>query len=453
MAATFDAATDGTSGAATSISVTHTATGTDRAAFAGGCAVDGSPDLVSSGTYGGVAMTERWDAVFATFYTHFGLTLVAPATGAQTVTITFGGQNGNSSLAVVTATSVDQTTPFGTAATATGNSTTPSVAVSAATDDLVVDSVAYVGTGAATAGTGQTGRTANTSIGAEMGHATSTEAGAASVTMSWTIATANWAIGGIAFKAAAAGGSAASADGVGDAAAVGASTASASASSDGVSTTIATGASTATADYSANGDVPVAVFVGTSAVLGAASSDGVGDAQAVGSSTASSNYSADGEATTVAEGAGTATAVYAADGEGAATATGASTAASNYLAEGDVPTAVMVGDSVAAGQAAASSDGVGTATAEGASTAASAYTSDGEATAIADATSGSAPVVEEDVESGSSPQGGGYYAHNPWREYKKKRDKTLDLEEQEIIEIAMLAAQQITADYMNHGIS
>lgn len=252
---------------------------------------------------------------------------------------------------------------------------------------------------------------------------------------------------------AAAGGSAASADGVGDAAAVGASTASASASSDGVSTTIATGASTATADYSANGDVPVAVFVGTSAVLGAASSDGVGDAQAVGSSTASSNYSADGEATTVAEGAGTATAVYAADGEGAATATGASTAASNYLAEGDVPTAVMVGDSVAAGQAAASSDGVGTATAEGASTAASAYTSDGEATAIADATSGSAPVVEEDVESGSSPQGGGYYAHNPWREYKKKRDKTLDLEEQEIIEIAMLAAQQITADYMNHGIS
>lgn len=207
MAATFDAATDGVAGAGTAISVTHTATGTDRAAFAGGGAVDGSPDLVSSATYAGSAMTERWDAVFATFYTHFGLTIVAPATGAQTVTVNFGGSNGNSSLAVVTATSVDQTTPFGTAATATGNSTTPSVAVSAATDDLVVDNVVYVGTGAATAGAGQTGRTANTNVGTEFGHATSTEAGAATVTMSWTIATANWAIGGIAFKAAAGGAS------------------------------------------------------------------------------------------------------------------------------------------------------------------------------------------------------------------------------------------------------
>lgn len=204
MAVAFDAATDGTSGAASSISVTHTATGTDRAAFAGGGAVDGSPDLVSSGTYGGTGMTERWDAVFATFYTHFGLTLVAPATGAQTVTVNFAGQNGNSSLAVVTATGVDQTTPFGTAATATGNSTTPSVNVSAATDDLVVDNLIYVGTGTATHGAGQTERTSNTAVGSEFGHYTTTEAGAATVTMDHTIASNNWAIGGIAFKTAAA---------------------------------------------------------------------------------------------------------------------------------------------------------------------------------------------------------------------------------------------------------
>lgn len=206
MAATFDAATDGTAGAGTAITVTHTASGTDRAAFAGGGCVDAAPNLVSSGTYAGSAMTEQWDAVFATFYTHFGLTIVAPATGAQSVTVNFAGTNDASSLAVVTATSVDQTTPFGTPATATGNSTTPSVNVSAAVDDLVVDNVVYVGTGAATAGAGQTGRTANANVAGEFGHATSTESGAATVTMSWTIASGNWAIGGIAFKPAAAGG-------------------------------------------------------------------------------------------------------------------------------------------------------------------------------------------------------------------------------------------------------
>ena len=207
MAATFDAATDGVAAAATAITVTHTATGTDRAAFAAGGCVDAAPQLVSSGTYAGSAMTERWDAVFATFYSHFALTIVAPTTGAQSVTVNFAGTNDNASLAVVTATSVDQTTPFGTAATATGNSTTPSVNVSAATDDLVVDNVIYVGTGTATHGTGQTERTANTNVAGEFGHYTSTEAGAATVTMSHTIASANWAIGGIAFKAAAAGAS------------------------------------------------------------------------------------------------------------------------------------------------------------------------------------------------------------------------------------------------------
>lgn len=204
MAATFDAATDGVGAAVNAITITHTASGTDRAAFAGGGCVDAAPQLVSSGTYAGSAMTERWDAIFATFYSHFGLTIVAPATGAQSVTVNFAGVNDNASLAVVTATSVDQTTPFGTAATATGSSATPSVNVSAAVNDLVVDNVVYVGTGAATAGAGQTQRTANTNVGpGEFGHATSTEAGAATVTMSHTIASANWAIGGIAFKAAA----------------------------------------------------------------------------------------------------------------------------------------------------------------------------------------------------------------------------------------------------------
>lgn len=205
MAATFDAATDVVAGAGTAISTTHTASGTDPAVFVGGGAVDATPDLVSSGSYGGVAMTERWDAVFATYYTHFGLTLVNPATGAQTVTVNFAGSNGNSTMAIVSANSVDQTTPFGTPATATGNSTSPSVSVPSAVDDLVVDNLVYVGTGTATHGAGQTERTSNTSVGSEIGHYTTTKPGdATSTTMSHTKASGNWAIGGIAFKPAAA---------------------------------------------------------------------------------------------------------------------------------------------------------------------------------------------------------------------------------------------------------
>ena len=206
MAATFDAATDGSGTSVSSITVSHTATGTDRAAFAGGGAVDfGSGTPTASATYAGSAMTERWDAAFATFYAHHGYTLVAPATGAQNVVLTWNVTAGGS-FAVVTATSVDQTTPFGTPATATGSSTTPSVNVSAATNDLVVDNLVYVGTGTATAGTNQTARTSNTNVGGEIGHYTSTEAGATTTTMSYTIASSNWAIGGIAFKAAAAAG-------------------------------------------------------------------------------------------------------------------------------------------------------------------------------------------------------------------------------------------------------
>lgn len=253
----------------------------------------------------------------------------------------------------------------------------------------------------------------------------------------------------------AASGNAASADGVGTAVAVGASVAAASASSDGIAIASAIGASDAASNYSADGTVPVADFVGISVVLGSGLSDGVGDAQATGASTGASAYSADGSATAVADGASTATASYSSDGIGDATAVGASTAAANYLADGDVPTAVFVGDSVAAGAAAASSDGVSTAEAEGASVAATNLSADGESSAVADGTGGSTPAPEVEEEAGTGPQqGGGYYAHNPWREYKKKREKRLELDEQEVVEIAMLAAKLITADYMrHHGVS
>lgn len=206
MPATFDAATDVVAGAGTAISTTHTASGSEGAVYVGGGVVDAAPNLVSSGSYGGVAMTERADAVFATFYTHFGLTLVNPATGSQTVTVNYAGTNDDSSMAIVSANGVDQTTPFGTPNSATGNSASPSISIASAVDDLVVANLIYVGSGTATHGGGQTERTSNTGVAlGEFGHYTTTKAGSAtSTTMSHGITSANWAMNGIAFKAAAA---------------------------------------------------------------------------------------------------------------------------------------------------------------------------------------------------------------------------------------------------------
>lgn len=202
MAVTFDAATTGTASSATSVSATHTASGTDLAAFMHTASAAGTPQAVT-GSYAGTAMTEHWDTTFATYYRHAGYTLVNPATGAQTVTATYAGTQGNLRIGVATYTGVDQTTPVGTPNTATGSSTTPSVAITSATDELVVDGMAQVANANATAGANQTERW--DLAGAEISVAGSDEAGAATTTMSWTLpASVAWHIGGIAFKPAAA---------------------------------------------------------------------------------------------------------------------------------------------------------------------------------------------------------------------------------------------------------
>jgi hypothetical protein len=100
----------------------------------------------------------------------------------------------------------NQTTPFDTpVATATGTSGTPSVNVGSATSDLVVDCVSARNSNTnLAAGPGQTGKVSQTtnatpSSNPEVGH--STEAGAASVTMSWTgTSSVSWASMGASFN-------------------------------------------------------------------------------------------------------------------------------------------------------------------------------------------------------------------------------------------------------------
>src|SRR5512136_2166382 len=99
-------------------------------------------------------------------------------------------------------TGVDQTTPFGAAATAIGNGTAPTVTLSSAVGELVVDTAGIrqntTGNQTLTAGSGQTQRyndVSGTASNSNVRGAGSEKAGAASVTMSWTAAsTGAWAI-------------------------------------------------------------------------------------------------------------------------------------------------------------------------------------------------------------------------------------------------------------------
>ncbi|MFM9882760.1 MAG: DUF4347 domain-containing protein, partial [Burkholderiales bacterium] len=132
--------------------------------------------------------------------------LINPPSGTANAVVTLSGNADGISVGVTTFTGVHQTTPLGTFASAIGTSAAPSVNVTSAAGDLVYDVVAGKDATSLTQGAGQTElwEVANGS-GDERG-AASTEAGAATVTMSWsktTSATAEWAIGGVSIKAAA----------------------------------------------------------------------------------------------------------------------------------------------------------------------------------------------------------------------------------------------------------
>ncbi len=92
---------------------------------------------------------------------------------------------------------VDQTTPLGTPAVATGTNGTPSVTVASNTGQLVVDAVTANGNTTLTVGSGQT-QQYNTGTGTSSSNvlgAGSTEPGASSTTMSWTLGSARpWSI-------------------------------------------------------------------------------------------------------------------------------------------------------------------------------------------------------------------------------------------------------------------
>ena len=128
--------------------------------------------------------------------------LVNPATGANTVEVKLS--SGSRFVgAATTFSDVDQTAPVGTFVSATSNNSALSINVASAVDDLVIDALGTEGR-VLTVGSGQTKRwdLESTGAGTNAQGAGSTEAGAASVTMSWTMDGNNvWVIGGASVKA------------------------------------------------------------------------------------------------------------------------------------------------------------------------------------------------------------------------------------------------------------
>jgi len=192
------------------LSLSHTSTGSDLAVFAGVNTASGTGGGLGSLTYGGAGTTELWDALYGSFSGHAGYSLAGQATGAQTVTSTVAVNNEHA-LGVMSFTGVDQTTPVGTPATATGTASPATVPVGGVgADDLVVDNLHSLFGGAPGIGADQTQRYAQDvygDAGDQQYLKGSTQPGTAGGVMSWTNdGTAEWGIGAVAFKAAAAGG-------------------------------------------------------------------------------------------------------------------------------------------------------------------------------------------------------------------------------------------------------
>jgi hypothetical protein len=209
VAVAHDTSNTRTLAAVTTISWSHTASGSNRLATAGFGAGGASIPAITAATYGGAAMTQSGTlsdgsaGVRVSIY-HY----IAPATSSQTIQFDFStaayGCAGSVSF-----TGVDQTTPTGTAATNTAAGTT-SVTVTAggvAADDMVLDCVKDY-TGIPVVGADQTERwNGNDGTFGEYA-AGSTQLGTAGGAMSWTRTPApdNWTIVAVAIKAAAAGG-------------------------------------------------------------------------------------------------------------------------------------------------------------------------------------------------------------------------------------------------------
>ena len=186
-----------------SFTISHTTTGTYRLMLVGISHNPNNNEIVSSVTYNGTALTLVGTATWSNDARAEIWQLVAPDTGTHDVVITFSENMSAGAVAgVMTFTEVNQTTPLGTFASANGLSAGPAtVNVSSATNELVFDTVACETCTSLTVGGGQTEYWNLSQNDTHVMGAGSTEPGAATVTMSWTLGSSDyWAIGAVPIK-------------------------------------------------------------------------------------------------------------------------------------------------------------------------------------------------------------------------------------------------------------
>ncbi len=204
MAIAHDAVSSATSGAVTSLTYSHTCTGSDRALFM----TCHAADKTFTATYGGQSMTELYDGTPGTPFKHIAAYFLGdgtyPATGANDIVITLSGSNAIASGAS-SYTGVDVSgTPYDGGAVATGNSTTAAVTITSETGDLVVAGAAM---NLDTTQTCLDTERVNVANGDEfLWTGVSDAAGAASVTLDWTVSSNPWTMYGINLNVASGGG-------------------------------------------------------------------------------------------------------------------------------------------------------------------------------------------------------------------------------------------------------
>jgi hypothetical protein len=194
MALAVDAFSSGTAGNSTTVSWSHTCTGSDRYLRVGVSIWQFGGETVSSVTYNGVALSQLSTADTGNAHAELWH-LIAPDTGTNTVLVTLSGTPQGIVAGAVSFTDAHQTTPAGTAVTATGTSSAPSVAASSASGELVQDVVCIDNVGNLSVGAGQTARWNTTTGGGWADGGGSTEPGDATVTMNWSsTGSGAWAI-------------------------------------------------------------------------------------------------------------------------------------------------------------------------------------------------------------------------------------------------------------------
>lgn len=172
------------------------ASGSDRILIATiGVFKTGGVTTISSVTYGGIAMSQVTSGTVASGTIRSSIYyLINPTAGAADIVVTLAATAG-CYLVASSWVGVHQTTPLGTYASATDTSAAPTVTVTSATDEVVVDALMTIGAGTLTVGSGQTVIATQFSV-----FGSSQEPGATSVAMAWTIASQLWVTGGVPLK-------------------------------------------------------------------------------------------------------------------------------------------------------------------------------------------------------------------------------------------------------------